>query len=247
MSKEPIKYRVIPAKLNHMRQLAEMTQQSFANALSDIVFSADGKPQKISNVTVSQWEIGAKPVPRKYVDAICQLLGCTKEYLYGESSDPYSSEPDEEVKLPGVAIDPIEITNLYKYDKMPVFVMFNNFEHPNGWGLLNYEADRLIMTDFIIKLSSIDLRDITCYPMQPAFIPSLKTGGKKMDLINVLKSDYVYIIMNTQDRIIQERYNGLFHHNEDHTCLINAIGLTLPYEGLNRAYSAYSDIGSNIY
>ena len=53
--------------------------------------------------------------------------------------------------------------------------------------------------------------------------------------------------MNTQDRIIQERYNGLFHHNEDHTCLINAIGLTLPYEGLNRAYSAYSDIGSNIY
>lgn len=68
-----------------------------------------------------------------------------------------------------------------------------------------------------------------------------------MDLINVLKSDYVYIIMNTQDRIIQERYNGLFHHNEDHTCLINAIGLTLPYEGLNRAYSAYSDIGSNIY
>ena len=40
MSKEPIKYRVIPAKLNHMRQLAEMTQQSFANALSDIVFSA---------------------------------------------------------------------------------------------------------------------------------------------------------------------------------------------------------------
>ena len=68
MSKEPIKYRVIPAKLNHMRQLAEMTQQSFANALSDIVFSADGKPQKISNVTVSEWEIGAKPVPRKYVD-----------------------------------------------------------------------------------------------------------------------------------------------------------------------------------
>ena len=224
------KQKVIPSRLAHMRQLTNKTQKELSEALGEIIYSSTGSTTTPSSVTISQWELGTKPVPEKYVDYLCKLLGCTREYLYGFTSDPYSSEIQNDFAPLQKEVNPISISNLYKYDKCPVYIVFNLMQFPNGWALLNHSADRLVMVDSIIKLSSINLSEVTIYPAKPAYVPNVRpNGAKKLDLIKTLKSEYVYIVMNSPDKTIRSMYDGLYHHNEKHTCLINAEGLTLPY------------------
>lgn len=244
---ENTKLRVIPSRLVHMRHIAGMTQKMLGESISEIIFTRDGRSMKFTCVSISQWETGSKPVPKKYVDIICDLLGCTKEYLYGQSNNPLSDVIEEEDETT-VEVEPVKITNLHKYDNCPVYVFFNNYQHPNGWALLNFESDRLIMTSSVIKLSSLNLDDVTFYPMKPLFVPNVRPdGSKKLDLIRALKSEYVYIVMNSSDRTVRAMYDGLYHHNETHQGFINGEGLFLPYEGFNKAYSAYENIDDLYY
>lgn len=241
------KDRVIISRFVHMRGLSKKTQKQFSEALAEVLYQ-QGIDTIPASVSISQWETGAKPIPTKYVDAICQVFGCTKEFLYGKSSNPYSSELDEDISVPVAEIDAIEIINLHRYDKCPVFVVFENYQYPNGWGIVNLSADKLILSDAIIKLSSVDYDAVAFYPMKPLYIPNIKPdGSKKLDLVKALNADYVYIIMNSPDKVIRSMYDGVYHHNENRTAFINAIGLTLPYEGMNKSYTVYEDIGSSYY
>ena len=55
----------------------------------------------------------------------------------------------------------------------------------------------------------------------------------------LLRAENVVVEMITGNEAICGQYNGRYRHNETHTCLINAEGLTLPYEGLGVSYYAY--------
>ena len=55
------------------------------------------------------------------------------------------------------------------------------------------------------------------------------------------KKEQVWVEMITSDSNISARYNGWYRHNEDRSCLISGLGLTLPYDGLGVSYYAYAN------
>lgn len=229
--------KVIPNRLAYMRNLKGLTQKDFASALAEYEYKKGGNPNTPSNVSVSQWEIGSKPVPTKYVEGICHVLGCTEAFLYGYAHTPYSSEPDTDDTFcpPQPSTDPIDPIYFLKYDGFPVFVEFKKYQHENGWGIFNIGADRLMLKDAVIKLSSLNFEDVSFFPLWQKRI----ANAKRLDLGYALRSEYVFIVMNSPDKSIRDMYNGIYHHNENKTCFINGRGFCLPYDGINLTYYVY--------
>ena len=72
-----------------------------------------------------------------------------------------------------------------------------------------------------------------------AYIKSTQSN-LSLDMSKLLNTKkYVWIEMTTSNSYVRGLYNGWFHHNETHSCLINEKGLTLPYEGLGISFHAY--------
>lgn len=236
------KKHVISSRLAHLRAQKGMTQTEFASNLAEIYESThpDSNVHPINISLVSAWERGLKNTPSKYISSIIKLYGCTEEYLYGESDDPHSTKKTEFTGCKPL-MEPIK--DLSIYDTKPIFIVFNNFQHNDQWGLCDMEKKRIVCTDFHIPITSTILKNITAYPAQPYQTTKRNMGEvKPLDIISFLKKDKVYVVMNTHDKQVHMIYDGWYRHNEDKTALINSIGHVLPYDGLNISYLAYADI-----
>lgn len=236
-------HKVLPSRLTHIREIHGMTQSDVAKLLREISRDSTIKFSS-TNVLISQWETGKKSVPTKYVSLLCELFGCTKEYLYGFTSDPHSNtgtDVDETVRIEAELL-PIPRDNLFMYDRYPVYVVFEDFLYPSDWCILNFRAQKLLMPDIIISMEKLNLSKVKFYPAKPRYVSNASVKGyKKIGLMEAMNLEYVYIIVNTSNELLQKQYNGIYHHNETHTAFINAEGLLLPYEGLNKNYTVYDN------
>lgn len=83
------------------------------------------------------------------------------------------------------------------------------------------------------------------YPTKPGYAiqnPYFERR-KVMEVARFYKAESMYIVYDSPDPGLRKLYTGWYHHNETHTAIINAEGLSLPYEGLNKYYMAYDDTG----
>lgn len=139
------------------------------------------------------------------------------------------------------------VKDLCLYNGLPVFVDFYDYSHKNGWYIVDALKTRLIGVNreipfkelFAEEFEPLDdgLDEISIYINIPELPVPLKKPVTTYD--DLLASEKLYIRLNSQDNDIRDHYNGWYHHNEDHSCLINDMGLTLPYEGLLYAYQAF--------
>lgn len=238
-------YHIVPLRLLHLRTINGITQAQLASAIVEHIYTSTGNHLSLSSAYISQWETGYKPIPFKYIGALCTVLGCTEEYLLGISSDPTSSIPDEAPLESEKNISPmpeqIPVNSLHKYDQLPIYVVFNELQHKNCWGLLNIQANKIILPDSVINISAIDLSSISLYPANPNFTTEIKSADlKKLSFAEAINSEIVYIEACSNDASIRSQYTGYYHHNENKTCFINSSGLTLPYDGINLYYNVYS-------
>lgn len=228
---------IIPARLAKARVDKHWTQAQLCDQLIEEV--GPGAPLKGSYI--SMLETGKRKVPKKYNKILAKILDVTEEYLLGISNDPHetaSSEPDYEYTYEKMLIS---YENLFKFDGMPVFVEFLLYTHDPSWGIYDHRNQRIVFRDFIYKLDLTCSQTLRISVFSPEYIARFKTIKKQtMDYDTMMRADKIYIIMNSPDIAIRNRYNGWYRHNELKTCLINSVGLTLPYDGFNISYSAYN-------
>ena len=229
--------RAIPARIALLREKNSWSQVEFGRKLAE---EANHLPI-FSISTVSTWETGRRPLPTQYVEPLCHLCDVSKAWLLGLTDDPLKTEADvastedESLKMQ------IPWENLFKYDKQPVFVEFLNYQYVSSWGIYDALNKRIVFMDRIIAVDEALFKHANIYTKQPEYSTTIGAEGRKqLELSKVLKQEWVYIVMNSPSKEIRSIYNGWYRHNEDRSCLINAIGLTLPYSGYGISYSAYS-------
>ena len=229
-----------PNRLALLRNQKKLTQEDLANIISDSV----NRKRGYSLLSVSGWETGDKQPTIEVLCVLCEYFNVTPNYLLGFDDDPGSSEAvaaTVKTKKKDVIKPDYLITynKLPKFDGEPIYVVFNDRQSTNRWGILNMAKERIVFGGDYITIR----KDLNCtyYTNIPEDEKRPQYGVKKrLALSQVIKSDRVWIEMMTPDKEIKGMYNGWFRNNETHTCLINAIGLTLPYDGLSKSYNAYS-------
>ncbi len=230
------KNELLMIRLATLRADKKMSQKQLAVQLTEIM----GHARTLSVGAISHWENGEKIPTYETLCALAELYGVTVPYLTGESDSrtaietnagDNNSEKQETIKIP--------FTQLSRYDGRPVYVVFNNKQYQNRWGLCDFKANKI---HFINSSMIIDSKaSCSYYALKPYFDDTYDVSSSKpYDLTHMLSAQNVYVRMLTQDIGIQKQYEGWYRHNEVKSCLINEIGLTLPYSGLGISYNAYS-------
>lgn len=230
---------VIPSRIAKARKTLCMTQGQFAINIREHLPEEDA----ISAILVSSWETGRRTCRPEIVKIIAKLTGYPEDYFYGKCDEngnptisPYSSIGQENL----MEISP---ETLYQFDKKPVYVEFMEYQHPNGWALVDYNSKELVFTKYIIKINPRNLVSLRFYEHRPYYDLSQEMlTNKRLDLGTLFTMNRVYVIMNTADPVIRAKYNGWYSHNADRTALQNHIGIVLSYDGLGISYNAYPDV-----
>ncbi len=224
---------VVAARLVLRRQKLGIKQSDLLFMLKEKM----GSNARVSASTLSHWETGYRKVPDIYVTALAEILQCTEEFLLGISDDPDSREPaDAEDNM----LHEIPLTMLYKYDQQPVYVEFLDFAHEDSWGIFDRDTNTIYFIRFQLFLGKTSEINIRISTEAPDYSRANYRGRSILDLRKVMLYDAVYVRINSNDRSVQNLYNGLYKHNENRTALINSEGLVLPYSGCNKNYVCFS-------
>ncbi len=226
-------------RLAYLRTQAGLTQEDLAIQISVI----ENRKKAYSPLAVSGWESRDKCPPVYTLVTLCDFFGVSADYLLGRSDNPGNMRlPNGDTadykdhKIPGCQVNMHE---LKKYDGEPIFVEFVDKKAEDKWGIVDIYNRRISFSDSYLKLN----RNMNCvfYASIPESqrVPSYNSR-KRLSMKQVLSSDRVWVEMLTADKFIRGRYNGWYRNNEDHSCLINTLGLILPYKGLSISYNAFS-------
>lgn len=200
-----------------------------------------GNKCNLTRITVSHWETGKRGIRDEYIDILVKIFDLS-------SADILLAESSHTAKLSKEDIEnglyPIAFEWLKYLDGEPVYVRFHRKQgvgcRPNdGWSLIDVKHQRLVFKnrDFtfqeVIEQSKgiYATKRINGYPA-PGHINAV---GIK----TVLALEWVYVELKSTDPSMSAKFDGWYHHNEDHTALINANGCVLPYEGVYDMYFAY--------
>lgn len=246
-----MKNNLIASRISALRQKIGLSQTELATILTN----ASGNV--ITTPTISSWETGRRMPPSARMPYLAEILGCTEDYLYGKVDDengiapelPDSNESTNDIvydsleaKVEGeVKLRVNDIINNRRFDGRPVYITFKNYAHKNQWGLVNLTQKAFILSDR--RMLNFDAESIDfIYVDEPSYSSFCSINGNyPLDMTRLMRrTRKVYIEMRTADKNITTQYNGWYSHNENKTCLINSIGLTLPYSGLGISYNAYS-------
>ncbi len=218
-------------RIAQLRTERGLTQEQFAQELSAL----SSRNKTYSLQLVSAWESGRRVPTAETLGIISHFFCVTEEYVRGLSSNPDSKETEN------VRSDlEIEINDLKLLDGRPVYVEFNNLEHKDQFAIVNADQRTLIMKTGFVRYPNPKIKAI--YSNEPDYVfYKSRQGRSPMTLHQLLKTEttLVWVESMSSDPAIRSQYNGWYRRNEQNTALINAIGLTLPLEGLNISYHAY--------
>lgn len=229
---------IMKVRIAQLRVGAKLSQQQLAVMLSEITKRKD----LLTTSTISSWESGRRRPSPSMIRAMAKLFDVTEHYIMGLSDDPHSTEvtnadvlPDNKLLHPNTTIEKVDTSIVSRFDGLPLFVTFKDTQHQDQWGIYNDSTHLINMRDFSLKINSETIDSIYTFSPYLAMMSTLPLNFQKM-----MDADHVYVTMLSSDPQIQRMYNGWFAHNEMRSCLINKLGLTLSYDGLNVSYYAFS-------
>lgn len=91
-------------RLKELRKAKKLSQKEFAKAFNDFmkenkeyaVLDNNGKVKKVSQATISRWEVGQTPIPSKYYSTLAHFFDVPLAYIQGAG---YSKEEIENIVL----------------------------------------------------------------------------------------------------------------------------------------------------
>lgn len=225
---------IVNERVSKQRVMRDWSQKEFGLKLSEL----SPKENEVSQSMVSMWESRNRAISMVYLEPLSQLFGVTKDYLLGLTDDEQGTHQEKS----GFSYkkDEIEFWELYAFDRQPVYVDFSEtLAHENGWAIYNRSKDIFVFSDDLVKVVECEKNNAKYYVSDISRLDDPLEQKKTLSAQDLLNRDSVYIQMISTDRGIRSLYNGWYHHNENHTALINNEGLVLPYSGLKKAYLAY--------
>lgn len=228
------KYRILPNRLAAKREELGMSQKDFVDQMNQ----HEEITSPLSSCAYSSWERNRRQIPTKYNGIIAEMLGVSIAYLVGVTDDEHKEEADEIMdsnpeQSTGIFKE-IKLEEINKYDGLPVYVEFLDYQHLNGWGIFSKKDNQVIMIDHIISQEDLGQTRLYVYNnIQPLL---MYDSTRTMKYSDMMKAEYVYIEMTTLDRKVHATYDGIYRHNENRSFLINKNGFTLPYTGFNKSY-----------
>lgn len=234
-----MKQNLCGSRIRALRTEQGLTQEKLLKSLNETL----GMQRPYSDLTLSAWETGRKMPTTTVLVAFAQMFHVTVDYLLGltderslNPGDPNSdsSQNNSYDYSKDIAIN---LRELSSYDKKPVFVKFNNSKLLDAWGIVDAKNERIVFSDKMVPISN----KFNYYSSHVICNTGFSIEGRKpYSYSTMLKAKNMWIEMIGAEGFIRGRYNGIWHHNEQNTCLVNALGLTLPYSGLGISYNAYS-------
>lgn len=220
------------------RQKKEWSQEEFGVNLGEYI----GRSKVFTIAAVSAWETGRKKPSLEVITAISDLFGISVSQLMGQAQTIEEADIAEEAKAPA-PVGQIPFKRLSEFHGLPVYLDFPGYQRKTQWGLVDYKNK-------VIRLTSGENIDISkndktykIYAMQTFSSRYLPNRSEKcLTIDQMLKLKRVWIEMTGYDDFVRGVYNGWMYHNKSRTCLINARGDVLPYDGLGVAYNAYARI-----
>lgn len=229
-----------PGILSYLREQNHITQAELADYLSKAI---DEKyDYKVQSQLISLWETGRRPVPEKYYEPLMNYYGVSLEYLCGMTDDPLGNDPDMKDTPFSASYEnePIKSNDFHNYNRLPVFVVFKDYEHKAQWGILDATNMRIVFTSFTLSLVRLSTSKVKIYPTKPAYIGVPAPESNSLALGTARQHEQVYIKMTTSDSEVHALYDGWYKKNETDSGFINSSGLVLPYSGYGLSYVAYS-------
>ena len=137
-------------RLTLLRNKAGLTQSKFGIELSEYL----GMNKAYSQLTISGWENGTRMPPANIIRAIALYYNTTSDYLLGLSDVMYKDEKKTNVTEDNSLTYVIPKEKYSKFDKQPVYVMFEDHLYANRWGILDWPMKRVVFTNKVFKLDS---------------------------------------------------------------------------------------------
>ncbi len=226
-------------RLALLRHEKGLTQQELANILSEL----ENRGKSYSLLAISGWESGDKYPSVKTIITLCEYFNISADYLLGLTEDPGNKDITAASRTDANSMAKpnylIPYNKLKSFHKEPIYVVFNDKSFEDGWGTYDAVKNRIVFTNQFLYIT----KDLNCnyYTKMPEELTRLQYNlRKRLTMGQLIKGKRVWIEMITASDYVRGVYDGWYRINEDDTCLINAKGLTLPFEGLNVSYNAYS-------
>ena len=191
---------------------------------------------------ISCWETGRRGVPLKYNKALCDIFGVSEEYLLGYTSERDSSETEQSSQEEELFL--IREEDLPDYDGEPIWCNFTSYEYTDAWAIYNAAKQTLMFKDGPRKIKR--KKDVRFFTKIPDFEDKSAKAKRSLEYSQVVKdaekkTKKVFVIMNSPDESIREKYNGWYLVDAEGGVLFNPWNSkVLDLNGLNVSYRAYS-------
>jgi len=237
MSMQP-KNTLIDKKAMATRLINERKKHNLKQSeLVELISEKSTRNIPYSSAYVSTWETGRRIPSDEVFDILSEIYDVPVNYLKGYIEN---STVNETTNIPEKLI---EYGHLYMMDGLPIYIVFPNTQHRSQWGIVNTAKEIIHLANGYLDFNSISKCKL--YALEPHYNLSLQNQmayeiKNFNDLIN--QKNPIYVKLKSSDPYITAKYNGWYTQNEDNTCLINKLGLTLPFEGLGVSYNAYINL-----
>ena len=216
------------ARVAELRKKNRLKQSQFASELSSLM----ERETNISISTVSQWEIGSKMPNFDVLLAIADFFDVSTDFLLGKDAE----KPVE--KRPFYMDDyltEISEEDLEEYNGKPVFLVFNNEETQNCWGIYDADTKQFSCNNKKMKLSSNQAK---FFAVPPENLPYYRASEQRLSLSDFLKAKQFWVEYISPDENIRSAYSGWYKHDSFGN-IIKDDGAILPHSGFDVYYYAY--------
>lgn len=222
---------IIGNQIKLIRTEHKLSQAAFGKEVSEFM----NKKRNYGIPVVSAWETGRRIPPAKTLSAISALYGVDLQALLeGESANSNSSD-----LIADIPNNRISYGELKEYHGKPIFLVFNNLEHKDQWGIVDSRRNVIKTLDYEFSFDEL-ISDVLFYRVQPYGSVELEHRyDRGLSIAQVQNLKRVWVCVRTFDDYIRGRYDGWWYNNTSKTALINVRGDILPYESLGYSYNAY--------
>ncbi len=226
-------------RIKKLRTDRQLKQSDLAEQLSEFM-----NIDPITLTTISSWEQGRKLCGIETLKYLALFFNVSVDYLLGLEDQP--REKNRKAVFDTVSEDAqiVKYTDLASVDGCPVLIETDSTVKQGfkaKWAIYDHASHQFV-THRAVYNANPHIIVRCCVPLSKATMTNLRKRILKLSELKKKPCGEKFWILKLQGTP-EERaeYTGWYTNNENHSCIINNDGLTLPYDGLGVTYTAFTD------
>lgn len=244
MYKEDLYKKQIGNRIAKCRIAAGMTQSELADKLTEKL----GRVTNFHVSAISAIETGRRGPQLSTLLAAADILKVSLDYLCGFSDTPTPSANIKKITTGPVAEEgttisvselPISVSDLKRYDHLPVYICFNNYEYMDCWGVVDMSRERFVCSvgalPFDTWLNKVDIFTMAPY----SSIYSEMANMRKINISDFMNINKCYVSIHSRSETVKQVFDGWYTVDNKMNVLYNSSGIFLSLDKLGITYDAY--------